>query len=60
MTPSQLIELDAKVKLTEDMRRLLLLEDGPCSHCGARDRQEAAYRCPVYGNPQRACHGEAP
>ncbi len=40
--------------------RLLLLEDGPCTHCGAIDAQEAAWRCPTYAEPRRACHGESP
>lgn len=37
---------------------LTLLEDGPCTHCGAVDRQEAAWHCTILASPQRACHGE--
>lgn len=43
-----------------DAPPLLLLEGGPCTHCGAYDSAEAAYLCPVYASPSRACHGESP
>jgi hypothetical protein len=34
--------------------------DGPCSHCGATDLDDAAFECPNYKAPKRACHGETP